>query len=357
MSSGDLGGEAREGPAELELTVLMPCLNEARSLGHCIARARDFIERAGLRGEVLISDNGSDDGSRALAAELGARVVTAPRRGYGEALRTGILAARGALIVMGDADGSYDFSQLDPYLAALNEGADLVIGNRFEGGIEAGAMPPLHQRFGNPFLSWMGRAMFALPLGDFHCGLRGLRRAAFAAIDARAPGMEFASELIIRAHRAGLVIAEVPTTLSRDLRGRPPHLRSWRDGLRHLRLRLAYQSRWSLIYPGLIALIAGLALTSSEPIFGLGLILWSLLAFAAAAALGSARGLRGAPPRPGLALALALVAGLASSSAVVFGAPALILGMILGLGAWVAIALSIRRRPGGVASEKISGRA
>jgi len=238
--------------ADLELTVLMPCLNEALTLGICIEKARTFLTRSGVRGEILIADNGSTDGSQTIAEAAGARVVPIPKRGYGAALIGGIAAARGRLIIMGDADDSYDFLALQPFLDALRGGADLVMGNRFKGGIEPGAMPPLHRYLGNPVLTGIGRLFFHRAIGDFHCGLRGFRRDAMLRIGLTAPGMEFATEMVAKAALHQLTIAEVPTRLKKDGRDRPPHLRSWRDGWRHLRFMLLFSPNWLFVYPGLI---------------------------------------------------------------------------------------------------------
>ena len=240
---------------DIELSVLMPCLNEARTLPACIAKARRFLDAAGVRGEVLVADNGSTDGSQALARSLGARVVDVPERGYGAALITGIEAARGRFVVMGDSDDSYDFEHLQPYVDALRGGAQLVMGNRFAGGIRPGAMPPLHRYLGNPVLSFIGRAFFKVRVRDFHCGLRGFERDALLALGLHCKGMEFASEMVVKAALGGLRIAEVPTTLSPDGRDRAPHLRSWRDGWRHLRFLLLFTPRWLFLYPG-VALTA-----------------------------------------------------------------------------------------------------
>jgi hypothetical protein len=242
-----------------ELTILMPCLNEARTLGLCIGRAQEFLNRVGVIGEVLIADNGSTDGSQALATAAGARVLDVPRRGYGAALIAGIADARGRFVVMGDSDASYDFAALDGFLAKLREGHALVMGNRFQGGIAPGAMPALHRYLGNPVLSGIGRLFFHAPVGDFHCGLRGFDRAAILALDLQALGMEFASEMVVKATLKGLSIAEVPTTLSPDGRGRPPHLRSWRDGWRHLRFLLLFSPRWLFLHPGLALIVLGVA--------------------------------------------------------------------------------------------------
>jgi hypothetical protein len=243
----------------LELTILMPCLDEAETLGTCIRKARGFLDRAGIDGEVLIADNGSTDGSTTIAARGGARVVHVPERGYGAALIAGIEAARGRYIVMGDADDSYDFSDLTPFVDQLRDGADLVMGNRFRGGIRPGAMPGLHRYLGNPVLSRIGRLLFGSPAGDFHCGLRGFRRDSALALDLRTTGMEFASELVVKATLTGQRIEEVPIVLYPDGRSRPPHLRSWRDGWRHLRFLLLYSPRWLFLYPGALAMAAGVA--------------------------------------------------------------------------------------------------
>lgn len=236
----------------------MPCLNEAETLAVCIDKARGFLARADISGEVLVADNGSVDGSRDLAVAHGARVVQVTTRGYGAALAGGIAAARGRFVIMGDADDSYDFAGLDPFVARLRAGGQLVMGNRFRGGIAAGAMPPLHRYLGNPVLTGVGRLLFARSVGDFHCGLRGFDREAIRALDLRTTGMEFASEMVVKASLAGLVIDEVPTTLEPDGRSRRPHLRSWRDGWRHLRFLLIYSPDWLFIYPGVTATLVSL---------------------------------------------------------------------------------------------------
>jgi glycosyltransferase involved in cell wall biosynthesis len=274
-----------------ELTILMPCLNEAATIGSCIAKARSFLERARIDGEVLIADNGSNDGSGALAEHAGARVVHVATRGYGAALAGGIAAARGRYIIMGDADDSYDFAQLDGFVARLREGYPLVMGNRFRGGIRKGAMPFLHRYLGNPVLSFFGRLLFRARVGDFHCGLRGFDREAIQALRLSTTGMEFASELVVKAALAGWRIAEVPTTLSPDRRGRLPHLRTWRDGWRHLRFLLLFSPRWLFLYPGLTLLALGIALMSAlyfAPLhfLGVGLDIHSMLYASAAALLG-----------------------------------------------------------------------
>jgi glycosyltransferase involved in cell wall biosynthesis len=247
------------GDDELELTILMPCLNEAETVGECVRKAQSFLQRHGLRGEVLVSDNGSQDGSPEIARRLGARVVNAPTRGYGAALQYGTLAAGGKYVVMGDADQSYDFGELLPFLEQLRAGADLVVGNRFRGGIGPGAMPWMNRWIGTPILSQLGRLFFHCQVHDFNCGLRGYTRAAFLKLNLRTTGMEFASEMIVKAALLGLNVAEVPATLSPDGRSRPPHLRPWRDGWRHLRFLLMYSPRWLFLYPGLAMIMIGLA--------------------------------------------------------------------------------------------------
>jgi glycosyltransferase involved in cell wall biosynthesis len=244
--------------AELELTILMPCLNEAETLATCISKAQAFLRRTGIQGEVVIADNGSTDGSQEIARQLGAVVVPVAQRGYGAALAGGIEAARGRYVIMGDADDSYDFSALDAFVAELRKGADLVMGNRFRGGIAPGAMPWHHRYIGNPVLSFIGRLFFRTSIGDFHCGLRGFSRAAVQGLYLRTTGMEFASEMVVKATQAHLVVREVPTTLSKDGRSRPPHLRSFRDGWRHLRFLLLFSPRWLFLYPGAALLWMGL---------------------------------------------------------------------------------------------------
>jgi hypothetical protein len=243
--------------APLELTILMPCLNEAETISTCVGKAQSFLARAGIAGEVLIADNGSSDDSVALAQRDGARVIAVAERGYGAALRAGFAAARGRFVVMGDADDSYDFSGLDPFIAKLRDGCDLVIGNRFAGGIAPGAMPFLHRYLGNPMLSFIGRLLFRAKIGDFHCGLRGFRRDAILGLDLRTSGMELASEMVVRAAIVNLAIAEVPTRLAADGRSRSPHLRTWQDGWRHLRFLLMFSPRWLFLYPGLALMALG----------------------------------------------------------------------------------------------------
>jgi glycosyltransferase involved in cell wall biosynthesis len=245
----------------LELSVVMPCLNERRTLGACIRKAQATMERMGIRGEVIVADNGSMDGSRALAVELGARVVAVAERGYGHALRGGIAAAHGRYIVMGDPDDSYDFLQLGDFVAKLNEGYDLVMGNRFHGGIQPGAMPFLHQFLGNPVLSGLGRLFFGCPVGDFQCGLRGFRKDSIDRLELQTTGMEFSTEMVVKATLFNLRIIEIPTTLSPDGRDRPPHLRTWRDGWRYLRFLLLYSPRWLFLYPGMALFFLGAAMS------------------------------------------------------------------------------------------------
>jgi glycosyltransferase involved in cell wall biosynthesis len=244
----------------LELTILMPCLNEAETLAICIAKAKGFLNRTGIDGEVLIADNGSTDGSQEIARAAGARVADIPQKGYGAALAGGIEAARGRFIIMGDADDSYDFSNLDGFVAKLREGYALVMGNRFKGGIEPGAMPWHHKYIGNPVLSFLGKLFFKTEASDFHCGLRGFDRQQIIGLSLRTSGMEFASEMLVKATLSGLRIAEVPTTLKPDGRSRAPHLRSFRDGWRHLRFLLLFSPRWLFLYPGLVLLAVGLFL-------------------------------------------------------------------------------------------------
>jgi glycosyl transferase family 2 len=253
----------------VELTVVMPCLNEAETVATCVRKAVKFIADSGISGEVVVADNGSTDGSQQLAEDAGARVVDIEDKGYGNALMGGILAARGEYVIMGDADDSYDFTNLMPFIEELRKGSDLVMGNRFKGGIEPGAMPPLHKYLGNPVLSFVGRLFFRSKIGDFHCGLRGFRRDSAIALGLQATGMEFASEMVVKATLAKQKITEVPTTLKKDGRSRPPHLRSWRDGWRHLRFLMLFSPRWLFFLPGLVVGAAGLvigALVAAGPL-------------------------------------------------------------------------------------------
>lgn len=270
----------------VELTILMPCLNEANTVAACIAAALRFLAESGVEGEVLVADNGSTDASQDLARQAGARVIDVPRRGYGAALLAGIEAAAGRYVIMGDADDSYDFSSLHGYLHQLRRGEHLVMGNRFRGGIAPGAMPLLHRYLGNPVLSFIGRLFFRTEIGDFHCGLRGFSREAMLGLNLVSPGMEFASEMVAKAALAGLRIEEVPTTLRPDGRDRPPHLRTWRDGWRHLRFLLLFCPRWLFLYPGVALMLLGLCgflLGAAGQVLGVH----SLLYMAAATVLGA----------------------------------------------------------------------
>ncbi len=244
----------------IELSIVMPCLNEAETLETCIRKARTFLARSGVPGEIVIGDNGSTDGSQEIARRNGARVVDVPMRGYGAALYYAIMESRGRYCIMGDSDDSYDFLNLDAFVKALRAGADLVMGNRFRGGIAPGAMPWKNRYIGNPVLSWIGRVLFDCPARDFHCGLRGFSRDAFLRMDLRTTGMEFASEMVIKATLMGMRVVEVPTTLSPDGRSRPPHLRPYRDGWRHLRFMLVFSPDWLFLYPGLLLIALGLVL-------------------------------------------------------------------------------------------------
>ncbi|NLU37554.1 MAG: glycosyltransferase family 2 protein [Bacteroidales bacterium] len=247
---------------QIELTILMPCLNEEATLGKCIQKALRGIANNNIHAEVLIADNGSTDKSVAIAENLGARVVHVKNKGYGNALRAGIEAAKGKYIIMGDSDCSYDFEAIAPFVAKLREGFDLVMGNRFKGGIEKGAMPPLHQYLGNPVLSFIGRLFFTSKIGDFHCGLRGFNRQAIIDIELCTTGMEFASEMVVKATLNNLKITEVPTVLHPDERNTPPHLNTWSDGWRHLRFLLVYSPRWLFFYPGIFLILFGLAMSA-----------------------------------------------------------------------------------------------
>ena len=247
--------------SDLTVTILMPCLNEAETLAFCVRQAVTALRDNNVAGEVLVADNGSTDGSQKIATDEGARVVNVPTRGYGAALIAGIEAARGKYILMADADASYHFEHLPRFLPKLDEGYDLVMGNRFSGSIEPGAMPPLHRYLGNPVLSSIGRIFFRIPVRDFHCGLRAFRRDPILALNLRTTGMEFASEMVVKSSLAGLRMTEVPTTLSPDGRSRPPHLRSWRDGWRHLRFLLLFSPRWLFLIPGVVTFFVGVLLS------------------------------------------------------------------------------------------------
>ena len=283
--------EASVATSACELSFVMPCLNEAETLASSIRNARDFLIRNSIDGEIVVADNGSSDGSIDIARAAGARVVHVGERGYGSALMGGILAARGASVIIGDPDGSYDFASVGPLLDKLREGYDLVIGNRFEGGIQRGAMPPLNRFVGNPVLSALGRLFYGTDVRDFHCGLRGFRKSAIERLDLQTTGMEFASEMIVKATLLGMRVGEVPTTLSPDGRSRGPHLRPWRDGWRHLRFLLLYSPRWLFFYPGLILMLAGIVagawLTPGmRTVHGVGIDIHTLLYCALAIEIG-----------------------------------------------------------------------
>jgi glycosyltransferase involved in cell wall biosynthesis len=259
---GDNGSEEIPWRSRLEITIIMPCLNEAETLALCIEKARSFFARTAVNGEVLVADNGSTDGSQAIGHALGVRVIDVPTKGYGAALLGGIMEAQSRFVIMGDADGSYDFSALDGYLEKLRGGSDLVLGNRFAGGIEPGAMPFLHRYLGNPILSFLGRLFFGVPVGDFHCGLRAFRTDAIKKLGLQTTGMEFASEMVVRSALAGLKIVEIPTTLKPDGRSRAPHLKTWRDGWRHLKFLLMYSPRWLFVIPGATLIAIGTLLVA-----------------------------------------------------------------------------------------------
>jgi glycosyltransferase involved in cell wall biosynthesis len=246
---------------EIELTILMPCLNEEATIGICISKGLQFFMNYHINGEILIADNGSTDGSIRIAENLGARVVRVKEKGYGNALSGGIMAAKGRFVIMGDSDDSYDFTNLMPFLGKLREGYDLVMGNRFKGGIQKNAMPFLHRYVGNPVLSLIGRIFFQIGIRDFHCGLRGFNRESILKIQLNTTGMEFASEMVVKSALNQLRITEVPTTLSKDGREHPPHLNTWRDGWRHLRFLLIYSPRWLFLYPGVFFMLIGIVLS------------------------------------------------------------------------------------------------
>jgi len=252
-----------DGP--VEVSVVIPCLNEVQSIAYCVDKALAAFRAANIRGEVVVSDNGSTDGSIEIAEQHGARVVHAKLRGYGHALRKGIEEARGEFIIMADGDDSYDFSEVDRFVAKLGEGYEVVMGNRFKGEIKTGAMPWHHKYVGNPVLSGLLRVLFGTSIGDSHCGMRGFRKDVYRRMDLRTTGMEFASEFVIKAAKLGARMCEIPITLWPDKRGRPPHLRTFRDGWRHLRFTAMYAPNWLFLGPG--ACMAGV---------GLGLVLWLL---------------------------------------------------------------------------------
>lgn len=251
----------------MEVSIVMPCLNEAETLQVCLKKANKFLEENKIIGEVIVADNGSTDGSQEIAIRNGARLIQVPEKGYGSALMSGSKAAAGKYIIMGDSDDSYDFTNLMPYLEKLREGNDLVMGNRFKGGIMKGAMPFLHRYLGNPVLSFIGRLFFNIPVRDFHCGLRGYSKDAFNRFDLKTKGMEFASEMVVKASLCKMKITEVPTILYPDGRSRPPHLRTWRDGWRHLRFLLIYSPKWLFLYPGILLMLLGV-ITSAILVIG-----------------------------------------------------------------------------------------
>ena len=264
---------------QIELSIVMPCLNEAESLEMCLKKAKGYLQDNNISGEIIVADNGSTDGSQDIATQIGACLVTIKTKGYGSALIGGINAARGKYIIMGDSDGSYDFANLNPFLEKLREGYDLVMGNRFKGGIEPGAMPPLHRYLGNPILTRIGQILFKSQCGDFYCGLRGFNKAAIMKLDLRTTGMEFASEMLVKATLHKIRITEVPTTLFPDCRSRPPHLRTWRDGWRGLRFMLIFSPRWLFLYPGGLLIFLGLVvgrllLTGPKIIFDIHTLLY-----------------------------------------------------------------------------------
>jgi len=243
----------------IELSVVLPCLNEVETVGVCVRKALATLRESGISGEVIVADNGSSDGSQEIAESEGARVVYAERKGYGSALNAGILSARGQYVLMADSDDSYDFTHIPRFLEQLRAGNDLVMGNRFLGGIAKNAMPGLHRYVGNPVLTAIGRLFFNSPCGDFHCGIRALKKGSFMRMGIRSTGMEFASEMVVKASLLGMKVTEVPTTLSPDGRTRAPHLRTWHDGWRHLRFLLMYSPKWLFLYPGITLIVLGLA--------------------------------------------------------------------------------------------------
>ena len=266
----------------VELSVVMPCLNEQETVAVCVRKAVAALKQAGISGEVIVADNGSTDGSVELARAEGARVVNVDEKGYGSALKGGIMASRGEYVLMADSDDSYNFTHIPRFAEQLRAGSELVMGNRFRGGIADQAMPFLHRYIGNPVLSGIGRLFFKTPCGDFHCGIRGFRRDSFVRMDIRSTGMEFASEMVVKASLLGMKVSEVPTTLSPDGRTRAPHLRTWRDGWRHLRFLLMYSPRWLFFYPGIVLMAVGLVgcallLPGRMVIHGVGFDLHTLL--------------------------------------------------------------------------------
>lgn len=349
----------------LELSIVLPCLDEARTVGKVVARAREALRAERVRGEVVVADNGSLDGSQAIAAAAGARVIHVPERGYGAALRAGIAAARGRFVMMADSDDSYDVGVVAPFLARLRAGDDLVQGNRFAGGIEPGAMPPLHRYFGNPGLTAIGRLLYGTPSGDFYCGQRAFRRDAVLGLELRASGMEFALEMLVRGTLAGLRISEVPVPLRPDGRGRPPHLRTWRDGWRSLCLFVHLSPEWLFLYPGLALTASGalggaLLLAGEAPsapalagcaaavVLGVQLALYALLGKAAAVERGAhppsprlERVLRLVRPEHGFPAGAALIA-LGGALAAYAGASAPGVGAHLAVGGLLAVVVGIQ---------------
>lgn len=263
----------------MELTILMPCLNEALTIEKCINKAKTFLTSNNIDGEILIADNGSTDGSQEIAINSGARVVNIEQKGYGAALIGGCNEAKGKYVIMGDSDDSYDFLNLMPFVEKLREGYELVMGNRFKGGIEKGAMPPLHRYIGNPVLSFIGRLLYHSNIKDFHCGLRGYNKESIQKLNLHTTGMEYASEMVVQATLHKLRICEVPTTLKKDGRDRPPHLRSWSDGWRHLTFLLMHSPNWLFLYPGLILCILGIVfgnIITIESYIAIGFIKFSI---------------------------------------------------------------------------------
>lgn len=283
--------EESSSPSSPEVSVVIPCLNEAETLATCVEKAKRAFREHNIDGEIIIADNGSNDGSQEIALKMGARLVHVEEKGYGNALMGGISQAEGKYIIMGDADDSYDFSSIMPYIEKLREGYDLVMGNRFLGGIKPGAMPFLHKYLGNPVLTGIGRLFFRAPVGDFHCGMRAFTKIAYEKMDLQTTGMEFASEMVVKAALLGLRITEVPTILYPDGRSRPPHLRTWRDGWRHLRFLLLYSPRWLFLYPGIGLTLIGLMIMlwlwpGTRQIWGVNLDIHTFLYAAMAVLIG-----------------------------------------------------------------------
>ena len=288
----DAGSAAVSAPGDqLELSVVMPCLNERETVGVCVRKAMATLREAGIAGEVIVADNGSTDGSVEIAQAEGAGIIHVADKGYGNALKGGIQAARGQYVLMADSDDSYDFSHIPLFLAQLRAGSDLVMGNRRRGGIARQAMPPLHRYLGNPVLTGIGRLFFRSPCGDFHCGMRAFRKSSFQRMDIRSTGMEFASEMVVKASLLRMKVSEVPTTLSPDGRSHAPHLRTWRDGWRHLRFLLMYSPRWLFLHPGIVLILLGLAgcallLPGPRVVHGIGFDVHTLLYAFVAVLLG-----------------------------------------------------------------------